>query len=202
MGASQLMWCPNPVESVCSRKLTALLQTRLLKDMDEARARAAFDRIREAAMPPVADDDAEEARRTDPLYVHKARVEAIVERIAKGKAKNDEEKVDRLIREAGERLDDEDIYGDVLERPVGELVALICRDLGLDPDWTRLAEEAWAQEEIRIGAERSPFLRAAPKQELSFPLEGGRDGMGVNAPPSWIGSLEAPPHSAFASPSG
>ena len=184
-------------------RMTALLQTRLLKDMDEARARAAFDRIREGSMPPLEDAAAEEARRSEPAYVHKARVEAIVERVAKAHAKEDDDKIDRIVREAGERLDDEDIYGDVLTRPVGELVAMICRDLGLDPDWTRLAEEAWAHEEIRLGVERSPFLRAVPKQEPSFPLEGGRDGMGVNAPPSWIGSLVAtPPQSAFSSPSG
>ena len=143
-------------------RMTALLQTRLLKDMDEARARAAFAWSSDPSSVALAE---EEARRNEPAYVHKARVEAIVERIAKRGAKNDEEKLDRIIRETGERLDDEDIYGDVLTRPVGELVALICRDLGLDPDWTRLAEEAWAQEEIRLGVERSPFL---PREAPSF----------------------------------
>jgi hypothetical protein len=61
------------------------------------------------------------------------------------------------MTEVCERLDDDDIYGDVIARPVGELVALICRDLGLEPDWARLAEEAWAREEIERGDARSPF---------------------------------------------
>jgi hypothetical protein len=32
-----------------------------------------------------------------------------------------------------------------VSRPVGELVALICRDFGLEPNWDALASEAWAQ---------------------------------------------------------
>ena len=59
---------------------------------------------------------------------------------------------------ARERLDDDDIYGLVATRPVGELVALICRDLGLQPDWDALAEEAWAKAEIASEAAGSPFL--------------------------------------------
>ena len=54
------------------------------------------------------------------------------------------------------------VNGDVRQRPVGELVALICRDLDLDPDWTRLAEEAWAKEEIASGVPSSPFLQQSP----------------------------------------
>jgi hypothetical protein len=124
-------------------RMIALLQSRLLKDMDEARRRDA------ASDDPAVSDD--------PLHVRKARVERIVGRIAKART-DDEGRVDRLMIEAGERLDDDDIYGDVLTKPVGELVALICRDLGLDPDWTRLAQEAWAQEEISSGATGSPFV--------------------------------------------
>jgi hypothetical protein len=41
---------------------------------------------------------------------------------------------------------------------VGELVAMICRDFGLEPDWDALEQEAWAQAEIAGGAAGSPFL--------------------------------------------
>ncbi len=34
---------------------------------------------------------------------------------------------------------------------------MICADLGLSPDWRRLAHEAWAQKEIAGGAPGSPF---------------------------------------------
>jgi hypothetical protein len=62
------------------------------------------------------------------------------------------------VGEAKERLDNDDIYGLVATRPIGELVAMICEDLGLDPDWDHLAAEAWARAEIASGAEGSPFL--------------------------------------------
>jgi hypothetical protein len=42
-------------------------------------------------------------------------------------------------------------------RLIGELVASICRDLGLSPDWPRLAEEAWAKKGIESGVAGSPF---------------------------------------------
>jgi hypothetical protein len=131
-------------------RLTVMLQSRLTKDLEgidslaEIRARSA------AAL--------EETRRRDPVYVHKDRVERIVERVARDACGEDEDALERLMVEACDRLDDEDLYGEVLDRPVGELVALVCRDLGLDPDWTRLAEEAWARAEIDSAAAGSPFL--------------------------------------------
>lgn len=111
-------------------------------------------------------DAALQARaQASPEYAHKARVERIVERVAQAACGRDEDEVDRLVREAGERLDDDDIWGDVLARPVGELVRAICRDLGLDPDWTRLAEEAWAQAEKHHP--RSPFSVSSPVAEAA-----------------------------------
>jgi hypothetical protein len=131
-----------------SARMIALLQSRLLKDMDEARARNRLDPDSEEGMIAAA----QESLRLDPeRHLRKLRVERIFDRVAKAHT-DDEERIGRLLIEAGERLDDDDIYGDILQRPVGELVALLCRDLGLDPDWTRLAEEAWAQEEIASGA--------------------------------------------------
>jgi hypothetical protein len=137
-------------------RLTLLLQSKLAKDLEEA-----------------ADAEAEDAELFEPGYRHKFRVERVVERLIKAEH-DDEDKIDRLAIEAGERLDDEDLYGDVLDKPIGELVALICKDLGLHPDWSRLAEEAWAQAEIASGAEGSPFLPS--------PSRGEGPGMGVNAP--------------------
>jgi hypothetical protein len=123
-------------------RLTIMLQSKLVGELqasEEGAARKAAALARQEA-------------RSDPEYVHKARVEGIVERVAKAECGDDEDEIDRLVAEAAERLDDGDIYGEVLSRPIGELVALICRDLGLEPDWARLAEEAWAQAEIEGGA--------------------------------------------------
>jgi hypothetical protein len=137
-------------------RMTLLLQSRLINELKSHEMAAA----REAALALRAEDRA----RLAPHEEHKARVERIVERVAKAQV-DDEDEVERLVDEAGERLDDDDIYGDVTARPIGELVALVCRDLGLDPDWTRLADEAWAQAEIEGGAAGWPPVRVSHSLE-------------------------------------
>jgi len=60
------------------------------------------------------------------------------------------EQAERLAAEAAERLEQER-YGDLLARPVGEIVADICRDLGLSPDWPALDEDIAAAEAFARG---------------------------------------------------
>ena len=132
--------------------MTALLQSRLIGELEQGRRR---EETRAEAETKAAVED----RLKDPDWDHKIRVEGIVERVARMRLGDDDRALDRLMTEAVERLGDDDIYGDVATRPVGELVALICRDLGLEPDWPSLAQEAWAQEEIESGPPPgSPFL--------------------------------------------
>ena len=133
-------------------RLTVMLQSKLMHDRETIDIKADI-AARSAAR-------AEEARPLDPATQHKFRVERIVERVAKDAVGEDADALDKLMTEAGDRLDDEDLYGDVLNRPVGELVALICRDLKLDPDWARLAQEPWARAEAASGAPGSPFVSA------------------------------------------
>jgi hypothetical protein len=70
----------------------------------------------------------------------------------------DAETVERLDAEARERLERDDIYADILARPFSEVVADLCRDLGLSPDWSRLAQERWAKDEIKSGKAGWPLL--------------------------------------------
>ncbi len=102
-------------------------------------------------------DDAQEAAEG-----RKLRIERVVRRIVQAET-DDEEKIERLLDEATDRLDEDDCYGDVMMRPVSEIVADICRDLGLDPDWSRLAQEAWAREEVRSGEAGWPLASALPR---------------------------------------
>jgi len=74
----------------------------------------------------------------------------------------DAETVERLDAEAGERLERDDIYANILARPLSEIVADLCRDLGLHPDWSRLAQQDWAKEEIEDGKAGWP-LRHLPR---------------------------------------
>lgn len=61
--------------------------------------------------------------------------------------------------EIRERLEHDDIYGDLLARPASEIVAEVCEDLGVSPDWAQLAAEAWALDEIAGGAPGAPLAR-------------------------------------------
>lgn len=74
-----------------------------------------------------------------------------------GPGKREHERYESLIADASECLRDRERFGDVLNRPISEFIDLVCRDLGLAPDWRRLAEEAWAQEELRSGQVGKPL---------------------------------------------
>jgi hypothetical protein len=139
-------------------RLACLLQSKLIRDAEEAR--------READRQQRMQDDRDRIDANKGRRERKARVEAIVERVAWTETE-DEDRTESLLAEAAERLDSDDIYGDVLDRPMGELVALICRDLGLEPDWDGLAQEAWALDEIASGDPGSPFAAQALGEKQS-----------------------------------
>jgi hypothetical protein len=128
-------------------RLTIALQSRLVTDLqalDEAADRRRAGQQAQAGRERQAREEAQ-----------KDRVDRIVERLIRAEV-SDEAEVDRLAETACERLEHDDIYGDILARPVREIVALVCRDLGLAPDWDGLSQEAWAQDEIDGGAAASP----------------------------------------------
>jgi hypothetical protein len=69
--------------------------------------------------------------RSTPQYIHKAKIERLIERAVEAHTDDEDERED-LICEGAERLDRED-FGDLLERPVEELVRIICKSLRIDP---------------------------------------------------------------------
>jgi hypothetical protein len=102
--------------------------------------------------------DRQEARARD--TARKGRIQRLVERVI-GEEIADDDRAERLADEAGERLEHDDIYGDLRRYSPGEIVARVCRDLGLAPDWSRWAQEAWTQEAAPADpepADRSPAL--------------------------------------------
>ena len=76
-----------------------------------------------------------------------------------------EREVERLLDDLDERLDDGD-YDD--SASIGDLVARICADLGVTPDWSLWEDQAWAIEHLKattagdIGADRWRHLEAPP----------------------------------------
>ena len=94
-------------------------------------------------------------RQTASLAAHGR--EAAIQRAAEQRDRERAEHIERLVGQAGERLDQDDIYKEVASRPVSELIAIICRDIGLDADWPRQAQEAWVQKETAAAGGGSPF---------------------------------------------
>ncbi len=93
----------------------------------------------------------------DPDAERKAYLQHAVKRSARD-AGLDAETVERLAGEAGERLERDDIYGDIAARPFEDLLAQICRDLGLGPG-----------QEIESGAEGAPLPAAQQQDDVQTP---------------------------------
>lgn len=107
-----------------------------------------------------------------PEDLRKARLERIVERQVRERHPSDDEALDRLMTETADRLDDEDLYGDLMDRPFSELVARICSDIGLEADWPALSQELWARREIASGDVGAPLMVRMSKQARPPPPEG------------------------------
>jgi hypothetical protein len=95
-------------------RLTIALQARLAKDLAEL-------------------DKAETVARSAQAATRRARVQRGVEEAIEA-GDHDVDEFRRLSSDAWERLTDED-EGELLRLPLAELVARICADLGLPPDW-------------------------------------------------------------------
>jgi hypothetical protein len=121
-------------------RLALMLQAKLIRDRERL----------DAAAPMHAD------RKLGALRVVKRAAQAEYE---------DREAVERLVREAAERLDREDICADLLSRPAGEIITFICQDLGLPVDWPSLAQEAW--DEAERNAADPAKKKAEPPQDFT-----------------------------------
>jgi hypothetical protein len=139
-------------------RMAVMLQHRLIED---------FRLSCETAAKAVAGGDGAGSARA-----RKDAVARIVKRVAEGQGGLDGFQVGWAARQARERLEHDDIYGQVMSQPVSDLVADICRDLGLTPDWARLAEEAWARDEIlsgEVGEALQDVLASSPAAIGSAP---------------------------------
>jgi hypothetical protein len=76
--------------------------------------------------------------------------------------------IDKPEREPSERREFE-CFSHFLRRPFGEVVAMICKGIGLKPDWDAWSSEPWAQEELRTRHSTSPYAGYpnAPPRPLS-----------------------------------
>jgi hypothetical protein len=145
-------------------RMAILLQSRLVSELHRMERDIARDAERARSRAALVEPGLEWRR--------KKQIERIVWRVATDTIE-DNETCDRLAREAGEQLEMDELYGEVLSRPISELVAELCADIGLSPDWPALAEEAWARAEIAGGEPGEP-LAALTKELSRWGMEPGR----------------------------
>jgi hypothetical protein len=74
----------------------------------------------------------------------KARVKRIVEQAIEAEADGSDR--EDLLSDLDERLEDDDVDADFGERPTGEIIARICRDIGITPDRALWEAEDWGIE--------------------------------------------------------
>jgi hypothetical protein len=91
--------------------------------------------------------------------------------------RDETEVLDRAEREAAERFESESEHDftRLMRRPLSEVVAVICRDIGLRPDWSVLAREAWSLREMESGTVGAPLAPFAPPPDRppASPAEAG-----------------------------
>jgi hypothetical protein len=123
----------------------------------------------------------------------KRQVKVIVGRILEAESNSDFE-ANRLFKERDERLNDGDEEADFADCPIGELVARICRDLGVNPDWSQFEDEDWGIE----ASAASTSDRPSPREARRKGRRGRVAGISVPAP----SSAKTPSGQALGPPSG
>jgi hypothetical protein len=92
----------------------------------------------------------------------KALVTEAVHEIIAGEG-HEGEAAERLIEALDTRLERE--APEDYDRPIGEMVAIVCQGLGLEPDWELLQDTDWAEDEIKTHPAGSPYA-AWPRADL------------------------------------
>ena len=106
-------------------------------------------------------------------------------------ATDDPDEVERLRGELTERLEEDEVFEERSGWPIGVTIALICQDLGLNPDWDRWEARDWARQEAVQSPYDSPYATFArparlPREHPRTPTEQYREARGL--PP-----LDQPP---------
>jgi hypothetical protein len=101
----------------------------------------------------------------------KTKVRLLVERVLDAEA--EESDAENLFYDLGERLETDYDDADFADRPIGELVARICKDLGVTADPSRWHDD-WAVEEANLlsPAKREGEVRERAAQTCPTPTSG------------------------------
>ena len=120
-----------------------------------------------AAAPAPANPYAQSGRLVSALYKADQLGEAARDLIEHA-AGEDEAKAERLGEALSERLDELDA-DEVLERPLIELIARICKDLDIEPDWSLWGDQDWVEDAGGVRAAKRAWAAVAAEDEEAHP---------------------------------
>jgi hypothetical protein len=144
-----------------SVRMTLALHTKLIEDYRRSDEERAAERTRRAAA-------ARDAHRDTQMD----KVTRVAEATIDAETGEDWNEREDLHDKLSECLKDFDDYADLGNRSIGEIIARICRDLGLKPDWRRWVDASWAKQEIAEKPPGSPYAvwpptRATPARKAA-----------------------------------
>ena len=131
-------------------RLTQMLENRIAEGESFRLVQVAETRAKTARAARAAAESAWTEARNDAVL-------QVVERTLEADGQDDETILERL-GETREKLCDEEDF-DITELPVGLVIARICAEFGVEPDWSLWADEAWAVEEAQDKPRGSPYAR-------------------------------------------
>ena len=181
-------------------RLTFALQSQLIADARNPARRA---ETAKAAKAPKDDEESHDGPlvvrflppQPEPVIGRKHRVKTSVGRAAEAEG-CDAETVERLVREARERLETDDIWAELESLTTEQIIARLCKDLGLQRDWSQCTHEDWVRAEAERRAPHAPFSEDQWMQAL-FPQDEGWAGDGNDPaaarPPNGRPHARSPP---------
>ena len=145
-----------------SVRMTLALRAKLAEDSRRSSEERAAERTRRAAA-------ARDAHRDH----QRNKVKRVAEATIDAETGEDWNEREDLLDALSERLKDFDDYADLGNRSIGEIIARICRDLGLKPDWRRWVDAAWAKQEMAEKPPGSPYADWPPVRPARKPPASG-----------------------------
>ena len=155
-------------------RLTLMLETRIAEGEVGRQAQVAEARAKAAQAAQRAAIDAWEEAQVEAVV-------AVVEKTLDADGQDDETIVARL-RETREYLESGDEDYDILEHPLSRVIAVICEEFGVKPDWSLWTDTDWAIEEAQDRPRGSPYARRSLDRGDDDPAPAGKSpARGANA---------------------
>jgi len=134
-------------------RLTIALETKTDQALADLKAGVVREREEQRAIAAEKAEADVEKRHGERRYQAACRVLSVIDAESQ-----DEDDFEGLHEALCERLDEDEAYADLSERPLREIVERLCRDLCLSPDWSHWAGDDWDDAFLATIPSIKPFM--------------------------------------------